>query len=339
LFVPHPLSHDYYPRSIDMMTFGNWQAILSLVVYVGLIFSAFYFWQKDRFISFGILFYLITLSIVSNIVFAIGTNMSERFLFLPSLGFAIVLVRLIQKFIKQEKFVYVLVGLIALLFSIKTITRNNVWKDDFTLFTTDVKTQTNSAKLLNAAGGALSTKASSMQYGPEKTKHLNDAIGYLNRAIEIHPTYRNAYLLLANSHYYLKDYQKSINYYDQALAYDPNFKDALVNLPIVLRDGGKHMGQTVGDLETAIKWLLRSHQLNNQDYETCRVLGVAYGIKGNHQKAVEYFGKSIALKPDLAINYTSMATAYKGMGNEAKAREYYEKALELDPKALDHLKK
>ena len=130
---------------------------------------------------------------------------------------------------------------------------------------------------MNAAGGAISTRASNMKDGPEKTKMLNQAITYLNQAIEIHPTYRNAYLLLGNSNYYLKNYQVSIDNYDRALAYDPNFKDALTNLPVVLREGGKYMGQQAGDLNTALKWLTRSYQLNPQDYETCRLLGVAYG--------------------------------------------------------------
>jgi len=339
LFVPHPLSHDYYPRAIEVMNFSNWQSILSILSYVGLIVAAFIFWSKDKVISFSILFYLLTLSIVSNIVFPIGTNMSERFLFMPSLGFAILIVHVLRKYIKNEKLALGICGLMILAFSIKTITRNPVWKNDFTLFTTDVKTQPRSAKLLNAAAGALSTKASNMKDGPEKTKMLNQAINYLNQAIEIHPTYRNAYLLLANSNYYLKNFQASIDNYDRALAYDPNFSDALTNLPIVLREGGKYMGQQAGDLNTALKWLQRSYELNPKDYETCRLLGVAFGIQKNNAKAIEFFGKSIELKPDLAVNYTSMATAYQASGNEAKAKEFFAKALELDPTALDYLKK
>jgi len=338
LIFPHPLSHDYYPRAIEVMSFTDWQSILSLLTYIGLVAIALLFWTKDKIISYGILFYLITLSIVSNIVFPIGTNMSERFLFIPSLGYTIVIVRLLYNIFKKDLVVYTIGGLVLVVMSVKTFTRNFVWQDDFTLFTTDVKTQPRSAKLLNAAGGALSTKAAELEDGPEKTKMLNEAINYLNQAVEIHPTYRNAYLLLGNSNYYLKNFKEAIQSYDQALAYDPNFKDVLTNLPIVLREGGKHMGQQMGDLETALKWLLRSYNLNAQDYETCRLIGVAYGINKQNQKAIEFFQKAIALKPDLASNYTSLGTAYQAIGNEEKARESYTKAIELDPKALDYLK-
>jgi len=337
LIFPHPLSHDYYPRTIDIMQFSDWQVILSVLLYLGLAIGFFIFYKKDKFISFAILFFLATLSIVSNIVFPIGTNMSERFIFIPSLGYAIILARLLTKYISNYKMIWAISGIILLAYSVKTVLRNNVWKDDFTLFTTDVLHNDRSAKLLNAAGGALSTKAADMPDGPKKTEYLNKAIGYLDKATKIHPSYRNAYLILANSHYYLKEYEKSILYYDQSLKYDPDFKDAIKNLPIVLREGGRHMGQNVKDYELAEKWLLRAVQMNPQDYESTRLLGITYGIRGYHEKAIQFFQKAIDLRPDLADNYTTMGTAYQQMGNLEKAREYYNKAVELDPKALNRL--
>ncbi len=339
LIFPHPLSHDYYPRTIDIMQFSDWQAILSLVLYIGLVIGFFLFYKKDKYLSFAILFYLATLSIVSNIVFPIGTNMSERFIFIPSLGYTIILARLLTKYISNYKIIWAISGIILLGYSAKTIMRNNVWKNDFTLFTTDVLHNDKSAKLLNAAGGALSTEAADMPDGPKKTENLNKAVGYLEKAIKVHPSYRNAYLLLANSHYYLKNYEKSILYYDQALKYDPNFVDAISNLPIVLREGGRHMGQNVKNYELAEKWLLRAVAMNPKDYESTRLLGITYGIRGYHEQAIQYFQKAIDLRPDLADNYTTMGTAYQQLGNMDKAREYYNKAVELDPKALNRIVK
>ena len=122
---PHPLSHDYYPRAIDIMQFTDWKVILSLFSYLALVIIALKNWRTDKYISFGILYYLITLSIVSNIIFPIGTNMGERFLFMPSLGFAIVLARLLTKYIKVEKTLLLISGLIILAYSFKTISRKS----------------------------------------------------------------------------------------------------------------------------------------------------------------------------------------------------------------------
>ncbi|MBT8231583.1 MAG: tetratricopeptide repeat protein [Saprospiraceae bacterium] len=339
LIVPHPLSHDYYPRAIDVMTFSNWQSLLSTALYIGLVYVAFKTWKKNKIISYCVLFYLITLSIVSNIVFPIGTNMSERFIFIPSLGFTLLLSYLLYKYLPSKK-MFIGVGLLlTIAYSFKTITRNTVWKNDFTLFTTDVKTNGKSAKLLNAAAGALTTTAATMKDGQQRTEYLTQAVAYLEDAIKIHPTYRNAYLLLGNANYYLKDFEKSIKYFDHSLVLDPDFKDALKNLPIVLRDGGRYMGQQKKNFPKAQQWLERSYAYNAQDYETCRLLGITYGIQNIHGKAIEFFNKAIAIRPDIAANYTSLGTAYMNNGQEDKAREAFNKAVELDPKALNHMKK
>ena len=337
LGFPHPLSHDYYPRAIEIMHFSDWQVILSLLLYVGMMLTAFLMWNKDRIISFGIFYFIITLSIVSNIVFPIGTNMSERFMFMPSLGILLVVVRLLTKYIHNTKVLLGIVVLITLLMSIKTVTRNKVWKDDVTLFTTDVKTNPRSAKLLNAAGGALTTQSSKLKDSPEKTKNLNQAIGYLKQAIEVHPTYRDAYLLLGNAHFYNKKYDESIAYFERVLQLYPNFEDANTNLPIVLRDAGRYYGQEKNDIVKSQSYLLKSYQLNPRDTETLRLLGIVSGIKGDLQTALNYFNKILEIEPDSAGAYVNLGTTYKNMGDEEKAKASFDKAVALDPNALNQL--
>src|SRR5690606_33965591 len=102
-----------------------------------------------------------------------------------------------------------------------TITRNEVWESDFKLFTTDVKTSVNSAKVLNAAGGALTAKAYEEKDQQNKEAMLNEAIGYLQQAVKIHPAYKNAYLIMGNAYYYLNQYDPAIEAYGKALALDP----------------------------------------------------------------------------------------------------------------------
>jgi tetratricopeptide (TPR) repeat protein len=263
--------------------------------------------------------------------------MSERFLFMPSLGIVLVVARLMTRYIPNLKILGALTIVMVIGLGAKTIDRNRIWKNDFKLFTNDVNENTRSAKLLNAAGGALTTNAASMQDSPQRTASLQKAIGYLEKAIVIHPTYRNAYLLMGNAYYYLRNYENAIAMFDKALAIDPEFKDALQNLPIVLRDGGRHMGQNQNNFVKAQQWLERSFSMNPDDYETCRLLGITYGIQGIHNKAIEFFQKAIALKPNIAANYATLGTAYRNAGQKDKAREAFNKALELDPNALQHL--
>ncbi len=336
LIAPIQLTHDYYPRQIGILSLIDWKVILSVLFHLGLLVIAFFGIKKKSIVSYGIFFYFITTSIVSNIVFPIGTNMSERFMFMPSLGFVILLATLIihsSKYL-SPKLIYLFPILIITLYSAKTIARNQVWKDDYTLFTTDVKNSPNSAKVLNAAGGAIQNKYSSLPDSPERNQKLNEAIAFLDRATAIHPNYKNAYLLKGNCQFYLDKFDEAIQSFNLALQVDPNYAEARKNLAVAYRDGGKFEGQQRNNLAKAKEYLYKSFGMNAQDQETVRLLGVVHGVAGEHSKAVEYFTRLTQLLPNNASTYLALSTAYRNAGNSEQADLATKKALEIDPNAL-----
>ncbi|MEZ4980837.1 MAG: tetratricopeptide repeat protein [Saprospiraceae bacterium] len=73
---------------------------------------------------------------------------------------------------------------------------------------------------------------------------LREATEHLQKAIEIHPNYKNAYLLLGNAYNYLKEYDNSIQMYQAALKIDPNYQDAQKNMLITYRDAGRYFRRT-----------------------------------------------------------------------------------------------
>ena len=247
LVVPHPLTHDYYPRHVDLMSWGNWKVLLSVLAYIGLGIYALIGLLKKQPMSYAIIFYIATLSIGSNIVFPIGTNMAERFLFMPSIGFCLGVGLLLMQLFQTEKInpkiLFAIVGSIAFLFSIKTITRNFVWKDNFTLFTTDIAVSQNSAKLRNSVGGDLTAKAVLEKDETIKKGMLLEAVGHLKEAVRIHPTYKNAYLLMGNALYHLEEHENAITQYNHALRLDPSYEEAYKNSGYAYREAGKHYGE------------------------------------------------------------------------------------------------
>ncbi|HSH50969.1 MAG TPA: hypothetical protein VK982_04515 [Bacteroidales bacterium] len=78
LFFPHPLTYDYYPYHIPVMSWTDIWPIVSLILYFALGIYALIGIKKKKFISFGILFYVIALSPMSNILFPVGVFMNER---------------------------------------------------------------------------------------------------------------------------------------------------------------------------------------------------------------------------------------------------------------------
>lgn len=335
LVLPHPLSHDYYPRAIEIMGFGNVWVILSVLAHAGLLIFALMRLPKKDPLSYAVLFYLITLSIASNFVFPIGTNMNERFLYMPSIGFAllvgVLVYRLTGSWGKPKPVVLAIGGLVILALGAKTVSRNFAWKDNFTLFTTDIKTVPNSAKLRNATGGELVAQSLKPANAARKNDMLREAIGHLNEAVKIHPGYKNPWLIMGNAYNYLQEYEASVQAYEQALKLDPDYGEAQNNLAITYRQGGQFFGEKKGDINKAFAFLNKAYELNPNEYETLRLLGVANGVSGNAAKAVEFFTKALQLEPANAAAHYNLASAYFNTGQPDKAAELMAKAKQLNP--------
>jgi len=339
LFFPHPLTHDYYPRHIEMMQFSDPAVLISVFMYLILIGFAILGWKKKQLLSYSILFYLSSLSIVSNIVFPIGTNMSERFLFMPSLGFAIAVAYGGYLVYLRYGRRIVILGLLCIpimAMATKTVLRNNAWYDDFSLFITDIEVSKNSAKLNNAVGGALSNRYHNEKDINLKRSKLNEAIIRLNKAIEIHPNYKNPYLIRANCYHFLGDFKSAEQSYIMAINLDPGFNDAIINQAINYREMGKQYGAERGDLVSAIKYLKTSFDMNANDYETVRLLGIAHGNANNYQEAISYFAKALQLSPNSANAHVNLAKAYSNAGEEEMSQEYANKARNIDPNVFEN---
>ncbi len=332
--VPYPLTHDYYPRHVDRMSWGDWRVLLSLVLYLGLLFLAVRGLRNKEPISFGILFYLLALSIVSNIVFPVGTNMSERFLFMPSVGVCLVLALLLSRLEKRSiSLLLGATGVIALVYAGITIFRNPVWQNNYTLFSADIHTSPNSAKLRNAMAGELSVQWTNL---PEAEREANsgmlrEAVGHIDEAIRFHPNYKQAHYIKGNLHFNLKEYDQAIQAYQQALRLDSEYQAAFDNLMVTYREAGKFYGEQRGDVATAITYLEQARAGLPNDYETLRLLGVAYGISGNSAKAVEYFTLNTQQAPDNARAWYDLGIAYGQSGEEEQAATAFQRARSLDP--------
>jgi tetratricopeptide (TPR) repeat protein len=331
LLFPYPLSHDYYPRAVDIMGFGDWQVVLSALLYLGMGWFAFRNLPRRSIASFCILYFLATLSIVSNLVFPIGTNMSERFLYLPSVGFALLAAHLFYRLGRGHRGALAGGGLLLLVLSAATITRNFAWKDNFTLFLKDVSTVPNSAKLRNAAGGELITQSLKPENEARKKDMQRTATEHLQEAIRIHPGYKNAYLLLGNAYNYLQSYESSIQAYRQALRLDPGYGEASNNLAVTLRDAGRYYGEQKGDLSQALAYLRQAYEMKPKDYETLRLLGVANGISGNGAAAISFFTQALASKPDDPDALYNLGSAYLNAGQSEQGMPFIRRAVEMDP--------
>lgn len=334
IFFPYPLTHDYYPRHIGIYSFHDVKSILGLVITFALFVFGVFNIRKNPWYSFAAFAYLLPLILVSNLFFPVGTNMGERFLFMPSFGIILLISFYLIPLLSQFKVLqYVFIG-VLLLFSIMTVMRNPAWKNDFTLFSTDVKTSTNSAKINNAMGGILIEGLHLETDSFELRRKANTAIRYLDKAIEIHPLYYDAIVLKANAYYYLKDFPTAVKLYQSVLAQKPGDESANKNLPLALREYGRDLGMNQHNPVVAKDILLQAYKINPSDIETIMLLGIAEGSTNNNEAALKYFDEAIQINPENAQAHFNKNIALLNLGRKLEAEQALMRAKELDPQIL-----
>jgi hypothetical protein len=290
LFFPHPLTYDYYPFHVPIVGWGSWRAIVGLIATLGLAIVAIAGLRRRSVISFGLIFSFATFAIVSNFFFSIGTMMSERFMYMSSLGFCLIavylLVEKLQLYLGKRKAAAIGgVVLVAVLagFTAKTITRNPVWKDDFTLFTTDVKVSANSALGNYHAGKQYYSRGKSSSDPAERNDYMQLGIEHLTRAVEIHPNYVNALFVLAEAHYeYDQDHSSSLRYLEKYAELVPGKEEVL------LRIGSLYAAHT-DRTDKAVLYLERTLAVNPLNRTALYNLGAIHFNSGDYERALVRF--------------------------------------------------
>lgn len=138
-------------------------------------------------------------------------------------------------------------------------------------------------------------------------------------------------LLLGNTYFYLARYEEAIASYQKALAISPGYREAEDNLQLAYREEENIFGEKANDIPKALTYLQQAYTLKSNDYETLRLLGVAYGISGNTTEAVIYFQKALDEKPDDTEAMFNYGTALLNSGQTEKGNQYIQKAIEKNP--------
>jgi len=334
LIFPHPLTFDYYPYHIPIMHWNDIWPIISVVFYIILGIIAIKGIKRKSMVSYGIWFYLIALSPVSNVLFPIGVFMNERFLYVASVGFVIIfsyfLTQKIPSFSPKTNFIPPVILIILLLYSIKTISRNRAWKDDLTLFTNDVKISENSAKSNTSAGGKLMEEAIKPGNEEIRKEYLQQSVQYLKKAIRIHPTYREALLLLGNAQWELyHSLDSAYKYYEKILTLNPDFKLVYTN---IFNTSVNRVFDDKTKADQNIEILKSLEKYSPENYYINYYLGKIYGrFKNNLHTSKQYFEKALSIDSSHVAIYKDLGVVYGMLGEFEQSVKALEKASKLDP--------
>jgi tetratricopeptide (TPR) repeat protein len=327
LIFPHPLTIDYYPFYIPYVGLSSLRAILPIIIYAGLTTGSIFFAYRKNVAGYGLLFYLVAILPVSNLLFSVGPFMGERFAFIPSVGFILAVVWLIMKGAEKlnlAKTVPFIFGLILILFTVKTISRNFEWKDNFTLYTTDVQTSKNSAIITRAAGQEILIRLETEKDTVKFKKYVQLAVGYLEQAEKMNKSETET-LLLGNAYFNNSEYEKALNMYSETLKLDKNYAKAYGNYLVavekipdpelkiryynqLIRIAGARFepflqkgvvyGKQMNNLDSALVNLNNAFGFDSTNLECLSSLGVAYAMKGDFRKSAYYLEKGYRINPN-----------------------------------------
>ena len=332
LFVPYPLICDYSYNSIPFVTFGNIWVILSLLFYAGLAVYAIMRFLKDKRdpYAFAIFFFLVTISLFSNILLTIGSPMAERFVFFASVGFCLVVALVIDRFLaapaatavaslSNTKVLAIIIP-VCLVYAAISFNRNKDWYDNETLFTADVEKAPNDSRLTYYMGTELvATKSKEMESKAAKDTVIRHAINFLRKSIDIYPQYTDAQASLGDAYFNIAapgspDLDSAEVHGRKALEINPKYALAINNL------AGVYFVKT--NYLKAMDMCKQAIAINPNYINAYSNMGLCYLRLGKFDSSLTVLYKSMSLDPNFTGTYENIILTYKALGKQDSVAKY-----------------
>lgn len=129
---------------------------------------------------------------------------------------------------------------------------------------------------------------------------------------------------IAQAQYQRMNYDDAENLFNDLLTMDPYRLENMDTYSNIL-----YVKERKGALS-----FLAHRAVKNDKYrpETCCICGNYYSLKGEHEKAVEYFRRALKLQPSYLSAWTLMGHEYVEMRDTPAAIECYRKAVDINPR-------
>ncbi|XP_044311237.1 protein O-mannosyl-transferase TMTC3 isoform X2 [Varanus komodoensis] len=236
----------------------------------------------------------------SNLFFPVGFVVAERVLYVPSMGFCMLVAHGWKKLSSNSvlrKLSWICLSAVLLLHALKTLHRNWDWESEYTLFMSALKVNKNNAKLWNNVGHAL-----------ENEKNFERALRFFIQATQVQPDDIGAHMNVGRTY-------KNLNMTKEAEA---SYLVAKSLMPQII-PGKKYAAR------------IAPNHLNVY-------INLANLIRANEsrlEEADQLYRQAISMRPDFKQAYISRGELLLKMNKPLQAKEAYLRALELDRRNAD----
>ena len=325
---------DYdYPLVYSLWNAKTFFSLLILGFLLGVAVKSF---RRNRLISFGIIWFFVTLAIESSI-FPIKDVIFEHRLYLPMFGFVLFLVALFKKL-----FVYPMIGriltlLIVLEFSLLTFDRNLLWSNRIQFLTDIVLKSPNKGRAYNNLGFAYFEEKDFLNSWQAVNRAIaldpHYALAYCNRgriyqqfhqfpqalsdyakALSLRADYPEVYNNRGNIYMAMGEHTKALEDFDRTISFNPYFAAAFLNRGIIHQNEGR--------LDAALRDYNQAIKLKSDFAEGYNNRGIVFTIKGEYNQAFSDFDRAILLKPDYEVARQNRALALKKQKNETTLKNH-----------------
>jgi protein O-mannosyl-transferase len=325
LFVPLPrlLVFDWWGFAPSHSFTEPLSTLFSFVFIVAAIVFSLYKMKKLPFLSFGILWYFIAISLESFLIVGLDLYFEHRN-YLPLAGLAAGTTAQLMAAFKEgtfsNRFVWAIVLLVSIPLGTLTYQRNHVWQDSVTLWRDTVEKAPGNLRAIIALGNAY------LQNGD-----ISSAKPYYESAVSASAAEGRANFFL--------DSVYTLGMTDLFTGDLPGAKRAIALMDA--RIAGSYRSNILkgfyqslaGDQDEAIKEFTTALPQTAARDRTIAytLLGDAYQKKQMLDKALKSYKNAVAVDPSFAAAYHGMGIAYLKTGDINRATYYVGKALILDP--------
>jgi len=351
LFWPHPLAAFY----LFQKTSSLWEPSAVAAVVVVTIFIALFaaLWKHARSYSFWLLWMVMTLAPVLNVRWMAASAFAERYLYLPSVGFSILLaggaVWLWQaaRHLRMFRAAAWSAAIILLGASAVTIVqRNRQWHDDETLIARDLAIQPH-ASYLRANIGAIEWSRHHKLQAIEQWKlaltdkpdnvialcnlgmamvdqrNWQEAEGYLKKAIALRPSFASPHIYWGDLYVEQGQFGRAETEYRRAVQISPLNTEARNRLGRFYQKQGQ---------KSAAEEQFRASADAQPTVEAWNGLGDVLFDQGRPDQAAAAWAKVTELMPFDEHARLQLGRVYHAQGRPVDAEEQFRVVLLLDPK-------
>jgi protein O-mannosyl-transferase len=215
----------FWPNNLTLyhteLNFSQSEYVLKVIVFIVYLLSVGYLFFKNKSVFYWLLFFLVCL-LPTLTPFGISWFVAERYVYLSSIGFFVVLGYVLSIFYKNPKYRSVVLGIfiiISIFLTARTIIRNRDWRSQDSLWISAAKASPSSHQNHNNLGD---------MYG--RHGDLDRAENEFKKAIELQPNYADAYHNLANIYLQKGEIEKAIENYHKAVEINPGLWQSYSNL-------------------------------------------------------------------------------------------------------------